>query len=144
MRQPDTIPIPAPPITLSSFDVNRLDTLLQSPALRRTAAAIALGEEIERATIVSPQTIAADLVTMNSTVTCVEELTGEHHRLTLVFPNDADVHAGKVSVLAPVGTALLGLSLGQRIDRPTPGGRALRLRVVSINYQPEAAGHWHR
>lgn len=144
MSHADPVPIPVPAITLTSFDVARLDALMQSPALKRTAAVAALAEEIDRATIVPPQSIGKDVVTMNSTVRCVDELTGDHHHLTLVFPHESDVLSGKVSVLAPVGIALLGLSLGQRIDWPTPSGRQLRLRVEKISYQPEAAGDWHR
>ncbi len=60
--------------------------------------------------------------------------------MTLVYPKDADVDQGKVSVLAPVGSALLGLSVGQSIRWPLPGGTIRHLRVVSVTYQPEAAG----
>ena len=82
----------------------------------------------------------ADVVTMNSTVDCIDDISGDTHPVTLVYPRDADAAAGRVSVLAPVGSALLGLSVGQQIDWQAPGGRALRLRVVAIRYQPEAAG----
>jgi regulator of nucleoside diphosphate kinase len=64
--------------------------------------------------------------------------------LTLVYPRDADGSAHKVSVLAPVGSALLGLRVGETIDWPMPGGRSARLQVLAIRYQPEAAGELHR
>ena len=128
-----------PPITVSSRDLARLETMLDSPALRHLPAAEALAAELERATVVEPADMPADVVTMNSTVTCVDELSGETHRITLVYPHDADVLQQKVSVLAPVGSALLGLSVGQHIDWPMPGGRALRLKDTRIQYQPEAA-----
>ena len=133
-----------PPITVSSRDLARLEAMLDSPALRHLPAAEALAAELERATVVEPADMPADVVTMNSTVTCVDELSGETHRITLVYPHDADVLQQKVSVLAPVGSALLGLSVGQSIDWTAPGGRALRVRVTGISYQPEAAGHPQR
>lgn len=129
-----------PPITLSSLDVLRLESLLEAPEFRDAPAAVALGEEIGRATVLPPERMPADVVTMNSTVDCVDDITGDSHPITLVYPRDADAALGKVSVLAPVGSALLGLSVGQQIDWQAPGGRPLRLRVIALRYQPEAAG----
>lgn len=134
----------SPPITVSSRDLDRLERLLESPAVAALPAAAALGRELERANVVAPADMPADVVTMNSEVTCEDEVSGDTHRLTLVFPPDADVDQHKVSVLAPVGTALLGLSVGQSIDWNAPGGRSLRLRVTGIAYQPEAAGDFSR
>lgn len=129
-----------PPITVSTRDLARLEALLESPAVRQLPAAQALGDELVRANVVEPADMPADVVSMNSVVTCLDENTGESHQLTLVYPPEADADQGKVSVLAPVGSALLGLSVGQHIDWPMPGGRTLRLKVTSIEYQPEAAG----
>lgn len=134
----------SPPITVSSRDLERLERLLEAPAVAALPAAAALGRELERANVVAPADMPADVVTMNSEVTCEDEVSGETHRLTLVYPPDADVDQHKVSVLAPVGTALLGLSVGQSIDWNAPGGRSLRLRVTGIAYQPEAAGDFSR
>ncbi|MAL03194.1 MAG: nucleoside diphosphate kinase regulator [Arenimonas sp.] len=134
----------SPPITVSSRDLERLERLLEAPAVAALPAAAALGHELERANVVAPADMPADVVTMNSEVTCEDEVSGETHRLTLVYPPDADVDQHKVSVLAPVGTALLGLSVGQSIDWNAPGGRSLRLRVTGIAYQPEAAGDFSR
>ena len=133
-----------PPITVSSRDLARLEQLLDSPGLRHVPAAIALGQELERANVLAPEKMPADVVTMNSTVSCVDELSGEQHRFTLAYPAEADVAKHRVSVLAPVGSALLGLSIGSVIDWQAPGGRALRVRVTAISYQPEAAGDLHR
>ena len=133
-----------PPITVSSRDLDRLERLLESPAVAALPAAAALGSELERANVVAPADMPADVVTMNSEVTCVDEVGGETHRLTLVYPPDADVDKHRISVLAPVGPALLGLSVGQSIDWNAPGGRSLRLRVTSIAYQPEASGDLSR
>ena len=133
-----------PPITVSSRDLARLEVLLESPALRHLPAAIALGKELERATILAPEQMPADVVTMNSTIECVDELSGETHRITLAYPNEADVANHRVSVLAPVGSALLGLSVGNVIDWQAPGGRELRVRVTAVHYQPEASGDFNR
>lgn len=133
-----------PPITVSSLDLARLEAMLESPAHRDLPAAQALADELGRARVLAPAQMPPDVVTMNSVVTCADEASGETHALTLVYPRDADAAAGKVSVLAPVGSALLGLSVGQSIDWPGPGGRPLRLRVTGIRYQPEAAGDLDR
>lgn len=134
----------APPIIVSSRDFNRLEQLLDSPALRRLPAAMALTEELNRAEVVPPDKIPAGVVTMHSTVECEDEITSDRHTLTLVYPNEANVGTGHVSILAPVGSALLGLSLGQSIDWSAPDGRKLRLRVIAVRYQPETSGDFNR
>jgi regulator of nucleoside diphosphate kinase len=101
---------------------------------------MALEEELGHAVVVDSTTVPSDVVTMNSRVWFEDLDTGEQLEITLVYPSDADVDQGKVSVLAPVGSALLGLSVGQSIEWPLPGGKSRQLRVVSVNYQPEAAG----
>lgn len=131
------------PLTLSSLDVERLERLLETPAVAALPVAGALRGEIERASIVRPEDIPDGVVTMNSVVHCRDEVSGLEHRFTLVYPREADSAAGKISVLAPVGAALLGLSIGQSIDWDAPGGR-LQLRVIDIAYQPERAGDFYR
>ncbi|WP_024869464.1 MULTISPECIES: nucleoside diphosphate kinase regulator [Pseudoxanthomonas] len=133
-----------PSLIISSRDLARLEALLDSPVLSRHPAAIALMDELNRAEVLPPEQIPADVVTMHSQVECEDMASGETHMLTLVYPNEADVERGRVSVLAPVGSALLGLSVGQQIDWDAPGGRRLKLRVKSVRYQPEAAGDFHR
>lgn len=134
----------SPPITMSSRDFDRLEALLEAPQWQNHPTAQALREEMDRAHVLSPDQVPADLVTMNSTVTCVEEIGGKERVLTLTYPAEADAAQGRVSVFAPVGAALLGLTIGQSIDWTTPDGQPLRLRVVAIKYQPEAAGDYHR
>ncbi|MEO6104538.1 MAG: nucleoside diphosphate kinase regulator [Pseudoxanthomonas sp.] len=134
----------APPIIVSSRDFNRLEQLLDSPALRRHPAAVALTEELNRAEVVPVEKIPEGVVTMHSTVECEDEVSGDRHTLTLVYPNEANVGTGHVSIMAPVGSALLGLSLGQSIDWAAPDGRKLRLRVIAVQYQPEASGGFKR
>ena len=129
-----------PSITVSSRDLARLEALIDSPALSRHPAAVALSQELERAQVLPPEQIPAGIVSMHSRVDCVDELLDEKHSLTLVYPHEADFDKGHVSVLAPVGSALLGLSVGQSIDWVAPGGRQLRLRVTAVHNQPEATG----
>lgn len=131
-------------IILSRLDVERIEALLDTPALRDAPAAARLRSEIDRAEVVEPADMPADVVSMNSSADCVDESNGKHHALTLVYPKDADADAGRISVLAPVGSALLGLRVGQGIDWPGQGGQMHRLKVTAIHYQPEAAGHLHR
>lgn len=112
-----------PSIIVSSHDMDRLDAMLESPAVSQTPAAVALAKELNRATVVAPDQIPDGTVMMHSRVECEDELQNEKHVLTLVYPREADVEQGKVSILAPVGTALLGLSVGQTMDWDAPGGR---------------------
>ena len=99
-----------------------------------------LRSELDRAIVVSSEAVPQDVVTMNSTVLYVDETTGERRAVKIVYPVEADAREGRISVLAPVGTALLGLSLGQPIEWEFPGGRR-RLRVEKMIYQPESNGH---
>ncbi|NLW96176.1 nucleoside diphosphate kinase regulator [Luteimonas wenzhouensis] len=131
MTAPSTGGLP-PPIVVSRRDAARLEALIDSPRWQNDATAEALLGELTRAEIVDEADMPSDVVGMNTRVECIDENTGERHELTLVFPNEADAGAAKVSVFAPVGSALLGLSVGQSIDWPTPQGRVLRLRVTGV------------
>jgi len=122
-----------PSITVSSGDLRRLEALLDSPAGSALPAAAALSEELTRATVVEDEDMPAGIVKMHSRVECEDATTGDTHVLTLVYPREANVDELKVSVLAPVGTALLGLSIGQSIDWDAPGGRKLKLRVTAVH-----------
>lgn len=127
-----------PRLILSILDARRLEALIAGPLGRDSDTAELLEEEIARADVRQPEEIPADVVTMNSELVCVDA-TGAERRLRLVYP-DASGAPDSVSVLAPVGAALLGLSAGQSIDWPLPGGRSSRLTVTRVLYQPEAAG----
>lgn len=96
--------------------------------------------ELIRAVVVPREQIPKDVVTMNSRVIFENETTGERLEIKLVYPREADIDAGKISILVPVGTALLGLRVGQSIDWALPSGEKHRYRVVGVPYQPEAAG----
>lgn len=97
-----------------------------------------LANELERAIVVPAERIPRDVVTMNSRLIYADESAGTAREVVLVFPSDADPWSGRVSVLAPVGCALLGLRVGQSIDWNLPNGRRHRLRVERILYQPQS------
>jgi regulator of nucleoside diphosphate kinase len=132
-----------PAIVLSRMDVERIENLLDRLPASEAHQHAALRAELERADVREPADVPADVVTMNSTVTFSEEGTGEQVTISLVYPGAAG-KPGTVSILAPVGSALLGLARGQEIDWPMPGGRSRRLHVVAVDYQPEASGALHR
>ncbi|KFJ90711.1 nucleoside diphosphate kinase regulator [Pseudomonas sp. GD03721] len=131
-----------PTITITRLDMQRLERLLDSLD-EFGPGAEALQAELDRAEVVGHDEVPAGVVTMNSRVHCREESSGKDYHLTLVYPEDAGGE-GKVSILAPVGCALLGLSVGQHIDWPAPGGKQLKLTLLEVEYQPEAAGEYDR
>ena len=132
-----------PAVTISRLDLERIEALLDRLPPTQATAYAALRDELDRATVLEPSEMPRNVVTMNSTVSFTGEEGGAPQRLTLVYPNAAG-KPGTVSILAPVGTALLGLAKGKHIDWPTPDGHKHRLTVLSIDYQPEAAGDLHR
>jgi regulator of nucleoside diphosphate kinase len=97
-----------------------------------------LARELDEADIVDSSRVPPNIVTMNSRVLFEDEAIGTTREVTIVLPQDADAVEGKVSVLAPVGTALLGLAENQSIVWPFPDGSQRRLRVLEVLYQPEA------
>lgn len=125
-----------PPITITRPDFERLEKYLDSDAVKKLPGSSMLYEELMRANVVETEDIGPDIVTMNSTVGFMDEQSKTSHQLTLVYPDQAGT-PGTVSIFAPVGSALLGLSVGQSITWRIPGGRQLQLRVVSVSGQPE-------
>jgi len=101
-----------------------------------------LRKELARATVVSSQKIPPDVVTMNSQVLLRDLSATEELSLRLVFPKDADMASGAISVLAPVGTAILGYRAGDVVEWPVPTGTG-RFAIEKVIYQPEAAGDYH-
>ena len=93
--------------------------------------------ELDRAVVVSSEAVPPDVVTMNARVVYSDETSGVQRVVTIVFPGEADAADGRVSVLSPIGTALLGLSVGQAIDWDFPDGSRRRLRVDELVHQPE-------
>ncbi|UTV29384.1 nucleoside diphosphate kinase regulator [Photobacterium atrarenae] len=133
-----------PSITISSLDAERLDSLLENLSDASHPGKAALEAELDRADIVAPEEIPADVVTMNSTVRFVVESSQEPFCLTLVYPNETEGKADRISILAPVGSALLGLSVGDSIEWPKPGGGMLHVRIEAVLEQPERSGAYHR
>jgi regulator of nucleoside diphosphate kinase len=131
---------PEPKIMVTSTDMERLRTLIDSTSGERAEA---LDSELTRAQVVEPSEMPPDVVTMNSRVVYRDEESHETREVTLAYPQDASLEEGRVSVLAPVGAALLGLSVGQEIEWPFPGGRRKRLRILAVPYQPQAASRYH-
>jgi regulator of nucleoside diphosphate kinase len=128
-------------IVLTATDERRLAQLLQAKANELDPGTLELLEgELQRATIVESSRIPSDVVTMNSLVSFEDLETGERSQVTLVYPSATSGTEGRVSILAPIGSALLGLSVGDAIEWPVPGGRSRRLRVTAVHYQPEAEG----
>ncbi|MDD5644447.1 MAG: nucleoside diphosphate kinase regulator [bacterium] len=101
-----------------------------------------LAGELAQAEVVSPRDVPPDVVTMNSKVILCDIDTREKMTYVLVFPKDADIDKGNISILAPVGTAILGYAMGDIIEWPVPAG-IRRIRIEKIIYQPEAAGDFH-
>jgi len=125
-------------IYVTTADMARLQALLArqknaGEALEKLAA------ELDRARVVAPEDIPQDIITMNSTAQLRELLTDDVMTYTLVFPDRADYEAGRISVLAPIGTAMLGQREGDELEWEVPAG-PVRLRVEKVIYQPEAAG----
>jgi len=93
--------------------------------------------------IVDSREVLQDVITMNSRAELVDLDTNETMVFTLVFPRDANIDEGKISVLAPLGAAILGYRLGDQFEWQVPAG-IRRLKITKIVYQPEAAGDYHR
>ena len=129
-----------PQIYLTQNDMDRLLELVEAYPGKRFEQ---LESELLRANVVPREKIPQDVVTMNSRVIFENESTGERREVTLVYPGSADIDAGRISILVPIGTALLGLRVGQSIDWEPPGGQKQRYRIVDVPYQPEAAGEPH-
>jgi regulator of nucleoside diphosphate kinase len=132
-------------IYVTEFDLRQLSELFAGIRLwnkKDREYLINLEEELERANVVSSRDIPADVVTMNSQVRIRGLDAGKETVVTLVFPANADYEQGKLSILAPMGTALLGYRAGDTIEWQAPAGLR-RLRVEQVLYQPEAAGDYH-
>lgn len=133
-----------PPIVVSSLDMERLEHLLDSLPAAQSGTRDTLLEELARAELVEPEDMPLDVVTMNSRVRFVTGDAAQEFDMLLAYPKDIDGAPDKLSVLTPVGSALLGLKVGDCIDWPGPGGARFDVTVREIVYQPERAGHLHR
>lgn len=128
-----------PKLVISSLDAERLERLMASLPSHAFPGRDDLEAELTRAEIVAPGDIPPNVVTMNSTVRFKIESSLKEFDLTLVYPQDVDANGGTISILAPVGSALLGLSEGDEIEWPKPGGGVLRVSIKKVDTQPRRA-----
>ena len=121
-----------PRITLSADDYERLSMLAHVARNRMPDLADELADEIGRAHVLAKGRHPKHIVCMNSEVEFRDDTTGKARRVALVYPEEADIAQGKVSVLTPVGTALIGLQAGQSITWETPSGEVRQLTVLVV------------
>lgn len=126
-------------IYITEYDLERLNDLLdiiERNNSKDNGSIDQLKKELKRAKIISSDKIPADVVTMNSRVLLTDMLTHKELSFQIVFPSDADLDAGKISILAPIGTALLGYKVGDIVSWAVPGG-IRKLKIKEMVYQPE-------
>jgi len=123
-------------LIVTKTDFEKLSSLIRTAT---SDVAELLDEELSRASVVSDNELPEDVVSMNSTVRFQDLDTGGETVVTLVYPHEAKIEENKISIFAPVGSALIGLRVGQVIQWPIPNGKEKRLRVISVLYQPESA-----
>ena len=129
-------------IVMTEADYRRLQRLVESPGRywkRDSEHLESLQQELERAIVVTAGKMPRDVVTMNSRVRVEDLSSGREATYQIVFPSAADVTENRISVLAPIGTALLGYRAGTTVEWRAPSGMR-RFRILEVEYQPEAAG----
>lgn len=124
-----------PAITITQQDYDRLSAMLERQS-SNTETAIDLEDELARATLVPASDLPDNIVAMNSVVRFMNEDNQREHELRLVYPSEANGAEGCVSILAPAGSALLGLSVGDRIEWPVNGRRTLHLKIIQVTGVP--------
>lgn len=133
-----------PEIFISELDLKRIEQILSTLSQDELERVASLEDELERANVVVSEAIPQNVVTMNSTVTFSVSSSQQTFCLTLVYPKDMTDDGKTISVLAPAGSAMLGLVEGDEIEWPTPDGKPMKVKVEEILYQPERAGEFHR
>jgi len=129
------------PIVVTRPDFERLRVLVQSAGTRRRweeVHLLALADELESAEVVEPERVPPDVVTMRSRVRVLDMVSGHATTCTICYPSEANRETGRLSVLAPIGTALLGYREGDVVQWPVPGGVRV-LKIDKLEHQPEAA-----
>lgn len=121
-----------PQITIAKETVDHLEALVEGASARMPALADRLLEELSRARILPAARIPADVVGIGNSVTWRDETTGHEQTATLVWPEEADIGAGRASVLTPIGVALIGLKTGARFQWETRSGELRDLTVLSV------------
>lgn len=128
-------------IYITEADKRRLQPLIEGMKHSRDDLR-GLQAELDDARVVKPVDVPPDVITMNSKARLRDLDTREEMIFTLVFPGNADIAHDKISVVAPIGTAMLGHRVGDEFSWDVPAG-SVRLKVEEVLYQPEAAGHYH-
>lgn len=128
-----------PQIIISEQDLNRLETMLEHQQ-QLTATMQHLEEELARATVVAPQDVPSNVVTMNARVLISLGDVNEPTEVVLVYPHDFKGETNQVNVIAPIGAAILGLSEGQKIQWPQPDGQIMQVKIEKVLFQPEREG----
>ncbi len=130
--------------TITDLDHVRIFNLLRRQAAAGSASdhASVLAEVIDASDQVRPQEIAGDVVTMYSKLRVADPAGGDERSVTLVYPPDADAAQGMISVLSPLGTALLGVRVGEVAQWQGADGKPGALTVLAIEFQPEASGDY--
>lgn len=131
-------------IYITESDMEKLQDFLTAPitsGVRDKDHLEELAKELNRAELVPSKNIPSDVITMNSKARLIDLDSGEELVYTLVFPDKADARQNKISIMAPIGTAMIGYRVGDIITWKVPKG-VRRLRVEEVLYQPEASGHY--
>ena len=129
-------------IYISAFDLQRLQDYLDDMDPGERKKVRALEDELQRAAVLPPEKIPADVITMNSRVRYRDLEDDSEMEITLVFPGDADISRGKMSILSPIGTAVLGYKVGDTLEWQVPDGLR-KLKIEALVYQPESSGDFH-
>ncbi|MDX9862208.1 MAG: nucleoside diphosphate kinase regulator [Rhodospirillales bacterium] len=131
-----------PRIVVTRNDHARLSALASAALETHPETVAALIHGLNRAKVVPPGKIGRGVVTMNSRIKFLDDLTGEKKVVTLVYPVEEDVAAGRLSVLSPAGAALIGLEEGESITYVGTDGAEKSLTVTKVQYQPESHGRF--
>ncbi len=117
-------------ITMTVTDYQQILALVQN---HPSELSLMLEDELNRAQIIQDNQLPTDVVGMNSQVYFLDQETGKESTVTLVYPQDANIHENKISILTPVGAALIGLRTGQIIQWPFPNGKAKKIQVLAVH-----------
>lgn len=125
-----------PTIHISERDYDRIADLALRMEQRNPDLANTILDEINRARVHAPSKLPDDVVTIGSEVVFADDLTSTERRVRLVLPPEADIEAGRVSVMTSVGAGLIGMSVGSEINWPCPDGRPRVLKILEVKQQP--------